>query len=307
MAEAFLEDHSPSKASTPARVSRSKERIRDLALYHANLLQQRKDAEAEILKSTEMLLDFPTSSTSVTARPSNADIQAVKMALRLFQPSDYDALIEERNINRTCGYVFCSRPNKLQSTSARSVMLRGRGKTDKWKYVDKKLLERWCSDDCAKKALYIKVQLNEEPAWERAAGASGEIMLLDEKDDPLSHVDPVAQLSTRLNDISVTDGEEPMIAAMRQLALERGDSDHRKAHKTSPSFREGDVREYYPSGGSKELSGRIGQEPTGPHDAIEGYIPRGTNRRTRQRTSTSRDGFDDEDNALSELVYGTYE
>lgn len=306
MVEAFLKDLSSSEASVSTRVSRDNDRIRDLAFHQANMIQQRKDAEAEILKSMEMLLDLPTSASSDPIQPSQEDVQAVKKALRSFQPSDYDALIEERNINRNCGYILCSRPNKLQGASTKRVIVRDRGKANRsWKPVDKKILERWCSDECAKRALFIRVQLNEEPAWERARDASGDIMLLDEKNDRQSHLDQLAQLSAHLNQSNITDGGEPMIMAMRNLALERGDGDHRKADEASPRFRDVNIRENSHLRNGRQPSVRSRQEFVGTHDSIEGYTPRAIGRRIRQGSATASDKGDGEDTALSNLVYST--
>ena len=306
MAEAYLKDLSSSKASVPTRASRDNDRIRDLAVYHANMLQHRKDAEAEILKSMEMLLDFPTSANSDPIRPSDEDVLAVKEALRPFQPSDYDALIEERNINRNCGYVFCSQPNKLQDASAKCVIVRGRGKADRsWKYVDKKILVRWCSDDCAKRALFIRVQLNEEPAWERVGGAGEDIMLLDERSDTLSRTDQMAPLSAHLSQLNVSDEEDSMVTAVRNTALNKGDGGHRKADEALPRFRDVNIREKCHLRDGKQPSVRPEQEFAGAHDSIEGYIPRATGRGARQGPAVASERADGEDNALSNLVYNT--
>ncbi|KAL8823247.1 MAG: hypothetical protein Q9191_006035 [Dirinaria sp. TL-2023a] len=306
MAEAFPNDLHSSEASVPARVSRDKGRIRDLAFHHAYIIQHQKDAEVEILKSMEMLLDFPTSANSDPVRPSDEDGQAVKRALMPFQPSDYDTLIEERNINRTCGYVLCPRPNKLQDASAKYVIVRDRSKAaGLWKSVDKKVLERWCSDDCAKRALFIRVQLNEEPAWERAGGVGGNIMLLDETNDPLSHIDQAAQLSAHFNQLSVSDEEESMATAMRNLVLERGGGDHRKADEASTRFGNVNITENNLLRDGTQPPVRAGQDSVGAHDSIEGYIPHAIGRRTCQDSASANDEADGEDNALSNLVYGT--
>jgi len=50
------------------------------------------------------------------------------------------------------------------------------------KIVPREKLEMWCSDGCAERAMYVRVQLVEEPVWERRADnmRTKEIILLEE-------------------------------------------------------------------------------------------------------------------------------
>lgn len=144
------------------------EEAREIALYHANLIQSQKNLELSILESVEMLLDFPTTKNPAS-KPSEADINEFKKNLIHFRPSDYDDLIEERNIIHKCGYPLCPMPNKLQPTKAKfRVLDKGR------RIVETKQLERFCGDECARRGLWIRVQLNEQPSWQRI-GADGEV------------------------------------------------------------------------------------------------------------------------------------
>lgn len=144
------------------------EEAREIALYHAHIIQNQKDLELAILGSVELLLDFPTSH-SPASHPSGTDVIEFKKNLIHFQPSDYDDLIEERNIIHKCGYPLCPLPNKLQPTKAKFRVL-NKGK----RIVETKQLERFCGDDCARRGLWIRVQLNEEPSWLRV-GADGQV------------------------------------------------------------------------------------------------------------------------------------
>lgn len=135
------------------------ERIKETAMHHARLLQERKNTELQILESLENLIDYPTQANSDAAHPSAADVSHVKQMLIPFQPSDYDALIEERNINRKCGYTLCPNPNKLQGTKATFGFLHSKGKG--LEIVDRKVLERWCSPDCGRRALYLRYVFSE--------------------------------------------------------------------------------------------------------------------------------------------------
>jgi hypothetical protein len=148
---------------------------REVAIQHAQIIQDRKDIEGQILDSIILLSEHPQVRIGPysASNPSVSDVADFKHHVRLFQPSDYDALIEERNANGLCGYALCSQPRSNQ----------GRG--GEWKITStgiakRKELEKWCSKSCAKRALYVKVQLNETAAWERAGIPTIQIELMDE-------------------------------------------------------------------------------------------------------------------------------
>lgn len=198
------------------------ERNRETALYHANLIQERKIVLAEIFKSTETLLDFPRSSMSDARHPAELDIIEVKNLLRTFQPSDYDSLVEERIIDNKCGYVLCPRPKRLELTNAKYRILHRKSHgAASLKVVERQELERWCSEECGKRALHIRVQLDEEPAWARSAGSGG-IELLEEDVSKQRLV--VEGYSGEISQNSSIDHEkESLIANLKALADERGD------------------------------------------------------------------------------------
>ncbi|KAL8719234.1 MAG: hypothetical protein Q9225_003742 [Loekoesia sp. 1 TL-2023] len=207
---------------TPPTLSRE-ERNRQLALHHARLLQYRKDIEARNLASTEILLDLPSSSSASPAEPSAIDTQAVRDALRTFQPSDYDALVEERNIDHKCGYVLCLRENRRQDSTGEYRIVTGRVETD-FKVVKSNELERWCSDECGKMTLYLRVQLSEEPAWAREWQAAELLDLYSEKKsrETKGH-DDISSISHVSGKPEKSDVEQSMGCRMRELAIERGD------------------------------------------------------------------------------------
>ena len=194
-------------AASPSRADRN----RDLALYHAHLIQQRKDVEAIIIAAIENLIDFPQSPASKTDRPTPKDAAGAKELLKDFQPSDYDSLIEERNINGKCGYILCPLPHRVENTSARFRIVHGQQKGDELlKVVEKSKLEQWCSEECARKALYIRVQLSEIPAWSRTGGVGREIELYGEgRSDATSPKPSEAEIMDVAN-------------KMQQLSIERG-------------------------------------------------------------------------------------
>ena len=198
------------------------ERNRETALYHANLIQERKNLQTEILKSTEALLEFPRSSTSDATHPAESDVMEVKNLLRTFQPSDYDSLVEERIIDHNCGYVLCPRPHRLELTNAKYRILQGKSHgAPSLKVVHRQDLERWCSEECGKRALYIRAQLDEEPAWARSAGTGGFTLLEEEISKQRPGVEGNPGEESR--NLSVDYDKERLRASLKALADERGD------------------------------------------------------------------------------------
>lgn len=237
-------------------------RDREIALYHAHLIQQRKDLELEIITSIEALIDFPTSpSPQYTASsPSQADAKVFKAHLLTFQPSDYDSLIEERNIDKKCGYALCPNPRPVDNGGVYRI-LNKTGKAKDFRIVPKEELEKWCSDECAKRALYVRVQLDECPAWERSV-LGGEVQLLDEPKSAEGEIMEGVQ-NLRLQDRTL-DEESKKI---NDLALERGDKG--SAVKVDVDVREKQVQRPVepPSLEVTKMSGQL----ENLHLAVEGY------------------------------------
>ena len=277
----------PTTSPSPGRSRES--RNKDTALYHAHILQQRKDVETLILTSTEALLELPSSTDSDPARPCSQDVSLVKNLLQPFQPSDYDSLIEERNINKQCGYVFCPKPNRQEDTKARYRILHGKGRaSDNVKFVERRTLERWCSDECGKRALYIKVQLNEEPAWTRVGSSVRDILFL--KDEHIYEKQPDVNhtLIEQMKNLNIGLEEDEILARMKALSVERGDE---KAPSRSDRLKEIDVLE------NRNTKGRISAPE---HDdisgrssgTIEGYTPKFSTKESRKLVP---DSDEDED------------
>ena len=259
--------HSILKNAISSISAQSREdRIKETALYHARLLQERKDVEALILASIEALLELPSSPTANPARPCLPNTILVKKSLKPFQPSDYDSLIEERNINKKCGYVLCPRPNKQEDTKAKYRILPSR-KGDSVNVVERHTLERWCSDDCGKRALYIKVQLCEEPAWTRAGSADGTILLLEDEPSSQKKDEGDSTLIDKLRSLDMGLEEDEVVTKLKALAIERGDE---KAPSRSFGLAEIDIREKAFVRGPSAKVGSLG----GTSDSVEGYTPK---------------------------------
>ena len=195
------------------------QRNRDIAIHHATLIQQQKDVEATILEAIEGLIDFPSSTDADPTDPSAADASRFTSLIIPFQPSDYDSLVEERHCAEKCGYALCPRKPQKQDTTAKMRIL-GLGDTNKdVRFIPTKQLELWCSEDCAKRALYVKAQLKEEPAWLRRASKAFAIKLVD--GNPRRTF--TATLPERSKETISKDADANIEQSISNLALERGE------------------------------------------------------------------------------------
>ncbi|KAL8647355.1 MAG: hypothetical protein Q9226_006466 [Calogaya cf. arnoldii] len=248
----------------PSNISRE-DRNRQLALHHAHLIQYRKDIESLIQTSIENLLELPTSSTASPSEPSDVDRITVKEALRPFQPSDYGSLIEERNINHNCGYILCRKENRKLKKPSKYRIVTGSG----FKVVESKELEKWCSDECGRRALYLRVQLSEEPAWTRDWEASEPLELYNEapRSSETQNPNPLASQPTIRAD--GPDAKHTIAIRMKNLAIERGDKEDTAKASARVAV---DVKENIHT----EQTTPVAPNAESTHaDSIEGYVPIG--------------------------------
>ncbi|KAF2636869.1 hypothetical protein P280DRAFT_472750 [Massarina eburnea CBS 473.64] len=257
---------------------------RDVALHHADIIEQRKRVEKDVLDAIIDLMDFPEARNADPQRPSPADALRFREAVAIFQPSDYDALIEERNIAAKCGYALCPRPKRKAPSAARKHFI----DTSKGvEIVDRRVLEVWCCDDCARRALFVKVQLSEEPAWLRQGGFAGDIELMVENAGEHPRTLPLRLKGSSSAPPKPADVEEHDAAlawqarddALADLAVERGEKPGRLS-KANRELVQDKIRE--------RVATKAPEPPSLPthssHMAIEGHVPR-----------TSRNEDDDED------------
>ncbi|KAJ5637076.1 hypothetical protein N7490_006955 [Penicillium lividum] len=261
----------------------------DIALQHAQQIQAQKDAEEMILDRTVELLAIPASSSADPALPSAEEAQAFKSAVASFRPSDYDNYIMERNYEDFCGYGLCPRKNRKETINSKGQTFHfkygakgsgpgGRGRS--MDIVPREKLEKWCSDECAERALFIRVQLAEEPVWERRAGdiQGLRILLLEEarakrQKQPKAESSSAAEVTAEMENLKIQDPDRS-----RELAMERGD-------KTSV-FRDGRVEiqikeKEHGSGSSATAPQRRPEDASG--GSIEGYVPQNIgNKRSTQ-------------------------
>ncbi|KAI1189962.1 Rtr1/RPAP2 family-domain-containing protein [Nemania serpens] len=199
---------------------------REVAIKHARIIHSRREVEDQIADSMIELSKFPTIREPPynASNPAPTDAESFKDRVRLYQPGDYDDLIEERNANELCGYTLCPNPRSRVSSGG-AFKLVNYGRKD-FNIVPRRELEKWCSRICAKRAMYVKVQLNETAAWERAGIASIQIELYEEDHTPVD-----SDATTRLaKDVETMKIEAQNKAAQnaKDLAIERGESTTKK-------------------------------------------------------------------------------
>ncbi|KAI1161062.1 Rtr1/RPAP2 family-domain-containing protein [Nemania serpens] len=220
---------------TPATTSSTKQHSsdpRELAIKHARIIHSRREVEEQIADSMIELSKFPTIRDPPydAANPSPTDTESFKDLVRLYQPSDYDDLIEERNANGLCGYALCPNPRSRVSSGG-AFKLVNYGRKD-FNIVPSRELEKWCSQKCARRAMYVKVQLNETAAWERAGIASIQIEIYAEDHTPVDN-DTTTQLAKDVENMKI-EAQKKAAQNAKDLALERGDSTtNRKTPKRS--------------------------------------------------------------------------
>ncbi|KAG5964236.1 hypothetical protein E4U57_005484 [Claviceps arundinis] len=187
---------------------------REIAIRQTRLFQLRKEMESEILESLVVLSWYPLVRDPIysASNPAPSDVSGFKTHLRYFRPSDYDDLIEERTVNDLCGYVLCPKPG-------RKVAGIGKWKiTPSGDIVKREDYERWCSPACAKRALFVKVQLDERAAWDRGRNSDGQIDLLEEDRSKDSEADRAARAMRDLR----ADEQRQAAKDYAALARERG-------------------------------------------------------------------------------------
>ncbi|KAF3062104.1 hypothetical protein GL218_04039 [Daldinia childiae] len=249
-----IEEHKPAA---------SKPDVRQTAIQQARIIQQQQVFEDEIQDTIIELSKLPLASSSTydASNPSPSDADAFRQLVRLFQPGDYEDLIEERNTLKKCGYALCPRPRvRLGPGGEYKLVSWGRGD---FGIVPRKELERWCSRECARRAMYVKVQLGETAAWERAGISSIRIDLLDEP----KQADEEEDDATRRLERELQSVERKAAQDAKDLALERGDAvDKPSTRKVKLTIREKSVR-------------MAPQEPTldkdgESHLVLDGYKPK---------------------------------
>lgn len=286
----------PSSSHTDRASIRSPEEARQIAVAHALLLEQQKEVEAEIFRAIEILAspDFPSSSPNSSAScPPPPDAQQFKSLLRPFQPSDYDDLIEERNILMKCGYALCPNKRRHRPNGGKFTLV-NKNRAD-FGIVETKEVEKWCSDRCARRALYVKVQLSETAAWERIGMPGIKIDLMDEPEEERKTItgagDVVTQLERDIAHLKI--GEDA-----KALDAERvGNAGTKKMELT---IREKDVT----APAKPPLAGKGGDGHLGVEGHKSGFGAATTHVQRRVMPKEDASSDDDNDGDDGDIIYG---
>ncbi|EAQ87337.1 hypothetical protein CHGG_03956 [Chaetomium globosum CBS 148.51] len=160
-----------------AELTRAEILARNENAARVRLLQKLRDTQLKPpvpFSTFETLCELPHSTTHSASAPSAADTDTFLTLLTDFQPSEYMDLIEERNCLGKCGYTLCGRPRRALDGSFR--IGHGIARTED--------LNKWCSDACARRGLYLKVQL-ENPSYVRdeRPGGGGMVVKLELREE----------------------------------------------------------------------------------------------------------------------------
>ena len=258
--KSILKQPAPKPDQAEAKSARDQKNY-NLALQHAYKIQSQKDWQTRILNAIQILIDYPTPTPD---RTENEDSSKFLLLIQPFQPSDLDALIEERVVDEKCGWVLCSESPRLLTL----------GKDAEWKVG--KFKSSFCSNACAKKMAFVKTQVSEVPVWERDPGVIVPIVL----PDGVGEAGAGKQDDTSARSAA----DDGMANGIRELALERGEKT--TSFRPKQVMMDQIVEKAHVQ--HKPLSGVQGAEVSST--AIEGYEPR----------SKSRVGFVDEGAEASE-------
>ena len=186
--------------ATSASKSGQDSRHRATAVKNGLMLEEKKKLRSRILDLILEAYDLPSQRISSPTEASSVDIKLFKTSLGLFQPSDFDDLVRERNIDERCGYALCSNPNKKLAPGGAKVW-NGKGGRE-FRLVDRAELERWCSAQCDQRAAFVRAQLSTEPAWLRDSQFE-DIKLLDEMPKTGDLADVLQVCHCRLVDVGM--------------------------------------------------------------------------------------------------------
>jgi hypothetical protein len=219
--------------ATKQTKAEEEERIRATVLRQARDIEDRKKLQARIADLVIEAFDLPSRPDADPSEPQPSDATLFKQCLSLFQTSDLDDLIAERNIDNRCGYALCPKPNKRVNRGGSKVWNGKAGKD--FELVNRAEMEKWCSLRCQERTAFARIQLGTEPAWLRDVRAVN-IKLLDEAGfgdlalaDAFKVIPGPLSASYRMLTITETlslgqDHGDEIARQLKALALERGES-----------------------------------------------------------------------------------
>ncbi|KAF7511514.1 hypothetical protein GJ744_004102 [Endocarpon pusillum] len=211
-----LKADSPSSSDDTSKVQVN-DRQKSTALHYARNIQYQKSMQERVLDLIVNTVDLPSHSNADPGRPLASDAALFKRALTLFQPKDYDDIILERNIYEKCGYALCPRPNLKQDRHLSDRTFRSMKQGCKFRLNTKEELDKWCSVECAERAVFVRLQLGAEPAWLRSTPVE-DVRLLEESGQKTATEDLVGTMQ----DLAI---KEPLrvdlATSLQSLALDQ--------------------------------------------------------------------------------------
>ncbi|ERF69636.1 hypothetical protein EPUS_03628 [Endocarpon pusillum Z07020] len=289
-----LKADSPSSSDNTNKVQVN-DRQRSTALNYARNIQYHKSMQERVLDLIVNTVDLPSHSNADPARPLASDAALFKRALTLFQPKDYDDIILERNIYEKCGYALCPKPNLKQDRDLRDRTFRSMKQGCKFRLNTKEELDKWCSLECAERALFVRLQLRAEPAWLRSTPTE-DVRLLEESGQKAATEDLVGtmqglaleepldvDLATSLQSLALDQAKKNVIQdRIHALSIERDKN------------RSTEVASVTATGIKEKETFENPSAPSVPHhasDSVEGYQPRNL-RLGQQAESKGYNDFD---------------
>ncbi|KAH8900067.1 hypothetical protein GQ53DRAFT_758184 [Thozetella sp. PMI_491] len=117
-------------------------------------------AQQDIFDNSMLLIEFPTGKPPefTAGHPHPGDAKAFTEKIIHFSPDDYDGLVQERNAEHKCGYVLCGKKNRTYRKGEKVLVDKNKLS---FTVMPGEELAKWCSDDCMRRTLYVKVQLRE--------------------------------------------------------------------------------------------------------------------------------------------------
>jgi hypothetical protein len=268
----------------PADESSADDRYRSTAIKHAYNLKHQKSMRNKVLDLIIEVIDLPSKPDSDPAHPLASDATLFKRGLHLFQPSDFDDAVLERNIYDKCGYGLCSKPNVKVGGSSQNRIIWGKRSGPAFTIIPKADLEKWCSKQCEERALFVRFQLGKEPAWMREQPI-GDIKLLDEsrqENATVSLAETMGALNIESSKLVVPDiandlhdldfdrrrkhhERDDVAWRLKVLSLERGEPQNFSAADAGMDIVEN---------ANTEITSRPPQLMDSDADAVEGHRPR---------------------------------
>jgi RNA polymerase II-associated protein 2 len=248
------------------------------ALQYARSIQYQKSMKERVLDLIINTVDLPSLLNADPGRPSASDATLFRRALSLFQPQDFDDMILERNIYEKCGYALCVQPNLKQDRVLRDQVFRRMKEGRKYRLTTKEELDKWCSVECAERAIFVRLQLAIEPAWLRSTPLE-EIILLDESGKGVVE----EGLASTMQDLGLTERHRiDLASSLQNLAIDQSKKGDTQARMQELSMERGagdrgDINEVIMAG-IMERDGYL--TPSAPqssregNDLVEGYKPR---------------------------------